>query len=255
MDRASCTGRLSPSGRNIEQISKKIFEAGNAKNISYDIVAVATLYYISDSTLQIDIDTLLETCEAHKEHFIDAIRAEQKTRVYYAKPFEQDALFEVKENTYKLAELQTAIGIHYYNTHEKRLNGVRLLQEALVHNIPLAMFYLGMYYMIDAPNRSKYREGILLQQLFTQSSEDFHAKEAQYKKDVFAITRKTFYTHEEYWLLDYAIEQARGRLHASLKKLTEIQSEKDRLRSIAVRAITNAMKAVMMSDAMHGVYY
>lgn len=248
------TGRVSPSGRNIEQLSKNIFEAGKAKNISYDIISVVTLYYISDSTLRFDINTLLEICEAHKPHFIEAIRAEQKARVYYAKSFEQDALFEVKENTHNLAELQTAIGIHYYNTCEMRLKGIQLLKEALTQNIPHAMFYLGMYYMIDASNRSKYREGILLQQLFTEtekSTEDFYVKEEMYKKEVLAITRATFYKHDEYCLLDYAIERARKRLHTSLNKLAEIQSEKDRLRSIAIHTITNVMKIVTMTDSFY----
>lgn len=234
----------SPSGCNIERITKKIYTIGNSKNIHHDIISIVLIYYMSKNKENIDIDNLFVTCDKNKGFFIEAINSEKAASECYAKNDEYNAIMELNESIHKLSDLQTAVGIHYYNTYGKRNEAVRLFRQTIVQNNPLAQFYLGIYYTNDSEDLSRYHEGIELHRAFTRSEEDIPLKETNYRKDVDDIVKHTVYKHEEIVLLDFAIECAQRTVDSAAKKLEEIQHEKDTLRLIAVEKITYAVNFV-----------
>jgi hypothetical protein len=229
---------------NFDRIAKLIHVKGAAKKIDPDITHVVILYYMSKNKENVDVDNLLNICNIHKCFFVEAIHSDKAVRNCYAKDTESLARTRLTQMIRSLADLQTAIGMHYYNMYDghtfyKRLNAVQLFQKA-IHN-PLAQFYLGTYYTTDCLDPTKYQEGIRLHSAFLQHTDDIPVKEAKYRKDVDDIIQRTMYHHKEVALLEFSIECAERNVEKAASELAQIQHEKDTLRRIAVE---NACSAV-----------
>ena len=238
------------SVRDVNRIAKQIQIKGHIKSIDPDITSVVIIYYMSKykEKIDVDIDNLLDICNKNKEYFVEAIQSDKIVRAHYAKNDERLAKHEFDTAVRELTDLQTAVGIYYYNLYDglhfyKRLDAITLFKEAVLQNNQLANFYLGSYYCADSRDKG---QGLYFHSRFLEHT--INRMEERYRKAVADIINCTVYKHQEFVLLDYAIERAQKTVEDARSKFEKIQYEKDRLRQIAIE---NARAAVEMIKPLY----
>lgn len=221
------------SVHDVNRIAKQIQIKGHLRSIDPDITSVVIIYYMSKYTENLDVDSLLDICNKNKEYFVEAIQSDKIVRAHYAKNDERLAKHEFDTAIRELTDLQTAVGMYYYNQHDglhfyKRLDAITLFKEAVLQNNPLANFYLGSYYTADSG------EGLYFHSRFLENTININKMEERYRTIIANIIKCTVYKHQEFVLLDYAIERAQATVEDARSNLAKIQYEKDQLRKIAI---------------------
>lgn len=231
-------------------ISQIVHQHGREMGIADEIIYAVILYITVLRHITFDIVMVLSVCNRYADIFRSMITSKTEAFALYTKSNKTKERVELLKC--ELADLQTVVGISYYNDYNglsyfNREKGLVYLEQG---TNPLAKFYVGKHYIEHCPAR--YNEGMALVADAIVSDTDIAVLSEKYMTRIVRIINNT----TMYETKDDLCERHLAEAHLALSRaITEQKILADELATVLHKDAYQSIRLIQKAHRMFSIEY